>query len=346
VKRRFGVGILGAGRAAQAIHLPALAMLADRFRVVHISDPNDDVAAAVAARVGARHSTTAAALLDDTAVDVVAVCSPDAVHAVQVRAACVAGKRAIVCEKPLAVSGAELREVVAVVEATGTPVVVGAMHVFDPAFVAARRHWPDRAGAPAVVRSMIHLPPTEAYVDAATELMVSERARLERSQLPPALPDAELLPKLLLGLGTHAAPLVRPFIGSVCRVDAARPIAPAGYVISFVGATGVAHLIACLLDIGMPQWTFDVWAAGAELRVVFPPPFVQAGSAVATLATAEGGRRTWGPNRRNGHVALWTHVADVAHGDAPPYVTMADQAADLDMIFELLPHPVAAHGGR
>jgi hypothetical protein len=57
---RLGAGIIGAGLVAQAIHLPALATLADRFRVVHVMD----VGGRIAGRAGARFSATAAGGLD------------------------------------------------------------------------------------------------------------------------------------------------------------------------------------------------------------------------------------------------------------------------------------------
>ena len=50
----LGVGILGAGPVTQAIHLPTLARQGDRFRVVSVMDVDPAVAEAVAARAGCR----------------------------------------------------------------------------------------------------------------------------------------------------------------------------------------------------------------------------------------------------------------------------------------------------
>ena len=55
---KIGVGFLGAGPVTQAIHLPTLARLTETFAVVHVNDIDATVAASVAARVGAAHSTT------------------------------------------------------------------------------------------------------------------------------------------------------------------------------------------------------------------------------------------------------------------------------------------------
>ena len=105
--RPLGVGILGAGPVTQAIHLPALARLQDILEVRHIMDVDPAVASSVAARVGASASTSMEALLADPAVDVVAICSPHQFHAAQVIAACRAGKKAVLCEKPFAMNAEE-----------------------------------------------------------------------------------------------------------------------------------------------------------------------------------------------------------------------------------------------
>ena len=137
----LGIGFLGAGPVTQAIHLPTLARIGDLFTVSHITDINLEIAASVAARVGSRHSTSLDALLDDPSVDVVAVCSPHQFHADQVIAACRAGKRAVLCEKPFAMSGEEASRIAAVSAETGVPIVVGAMHTFDPGWRAAAGNW-------------------------------------------------------------------------------------------------------------------------------------------------------------------------------------------------------------
>ena len=49
------------------------------------------------------------------------------------------GKRGILCEKPLATTVAEAQLIADASARTGVPVVVGAMHVYDPAFAAAQK---------------------------------------------------------------------------------------------------------------------------------------------------------------------------------------------------------------
>ena len=110
MSRSLGVGFLGAGLATQAIHLPVLAGIADRFHVVSVMDVDVGVAERVASRCGATFTTDADAIMQDPSIDVVVVCSPEAMHAAQVVAACQSGKLAVLCEKPLAVGHAEAEQ--------------------------------------------------------------------------------------------------------------------------------------------------------------------------------------------------------------------------------------------
>lgn len=165
----LGVGLIGAGPVTQAIHLPALATLGDRLRVTHVMDVAPDVAATVAARAGARHSTTVEELLADEAVDVVAICSPHGFHAEQITAAVAAGKRGILCEKPLATTEEEAESIAKAAEEGGIPVVVGAMHAYDPAWTAVREGWGDLPERAHLVRSRIYLPGNDEFVALATD---------------------------------------------------------------------------------------------------------------------------------------------------------------------------------
>src|SRR3712207_6603048 len=108
----LGVGILGAGPGVSALHLPTLARLPGHFRLVAIGDAGSGRAAGLASRSGARAYSDTAALLADPGVQVVAVCSPPERHAEHVRAAIGAGARAILCEKPLATTVEDGRELV------------------------------------------------------------------------------------------------------------------------------------------------------------------------------------------------------------------------------------------
>lgn len=99
---RLGIGFLGAGQATQAIHLPVLASIRDRFEIRWVMDVDSAVAGVVAGLVDAKAATDIAPVLDDPDVAIVVICSPSTLHAEQILATCAAGKKAILCEKPLA----------------------------------------------------------------------------------------------------------------------------------------------------------------------------------------------------------------------------------------------------
>jgi predicted dehydrogenase len=114
------VGFLGAGPGVAALHLPTLGRLDEFFCPVHISDAGSGRARPLADPLGARWSQGEAELLADPAVDIVAVCSPPAEHPRQILLAVAAGKKAIFCEKPLALTRADADEVIAACRTAGT----------------------------------------------------------------------------------------------------------------------------------------------------------------------------------------------------------------------------------
>jgi predicted dehydrogenase len=130
------VGVIGAGLVAQAVHLPHLADLGERFAVAGLVDPDASTRASVARRHGIdRAFDDHADLLAAGGLDVVLVCSPNATHAEIVLDALAAGMHVLV-EKPLALTVAEADRIVAERDRTGLVVQVGYMKRFDPAFEA------------------------------------------------------------------------------------------------------------------------------------------------------------------------------------------------------------------
>ena len=133
----IGIGLLGCGRIASAVHLPVL----DRSRgvdLVAVADPDPR------ARERARRATGAAvyedegALLDDPRVDAVVICTPSADHARMTIAAAKAGKHVYV-EKPIATTAEEAEQVIAAVQRAGTIGVVGLNRRSHPLFEQGRR---------------------------------------------------------------------------------------------------------------------------------------------------------------------------------------------------------------
>jgi myo-inositol 2-dehydrogenase / D-chiro-inositol 1-dehydrogenase len=313
----LGVGFVGAGPVTQAIHLPTLARLSEAFEVVHITDIDPEIAASIAARVGARSSTTIEQLLDDPAVDVVAVCSPHQFHAAQVIAACRAGAKAVLCEKPFAMSGDEASEIAAVSAETGVPILVGAMHTFDPGWQAARANWGVLATTTHSIRSSIVLPPNSRFEDFATEVIT-------RPDWPaPDLTESEVREGLvhggIMGLAIHDLPLVRELLSDFedLEVLSATPLAPFGYQVVLTASGTRIELHAAMTATWRPDWVFEAYSDDQHLRVEFPPSYVHAGSAISTLSSGSTSR-TFGPEAFNGYEGEWRELAAVALGQAAP----------------------------
>jgi len=321
VTKPLGVGLLGAGPATQAIHLPVIASMPGRLRVAAVMDVDADLAAQVAGRCSARAATEVAEVLDDPDVDIVAVCSPHAFHAAQVIAACEAGKRAVLCEKPLTTTTELAGRIAAVSAATGVPVIVGTMHAFDPAFAAARRDWGDLPQTATLVRSVIYLPSNDVMVEMSTDPVTTATDASASLPHPPNLRDA------VLGLAMHAIPLVRELVPGTGTVSFARLLKPWGYSITCTQGERAVQFIGYMPGRWAPDWTLRAWGRGQELRVDFPPSYVLAGSATACL-TAGSENRSW-RYPRNGYQAEWEHVADVAEGRADPAEGLRTAVSDL-----------------
>ena len=327
MNRPLGVGLLGAGPVTQAIHLPVIAGLDDRLRVVKVMDVDPDLAALVAGRCDAAATTTVDEVLEDPAVDIIAVCSPHAFHAEQVVAACQAGKRAVLCEKPLTTTAGQARQIEAASAASGVPVIVGTMHAYDPAYTAVRRHWGDLPSTASLVRSVIYLPANDLMVAASTDPAAAAAPSAGSLPHPANLRDA------ILGLAMHAIPLIRELVPDPGSVSFARLLKPWGYSVTCTQGETAVQLIGFMPGRWAPDWTLGAWGRGQELRVVFPPSYVLAGSATASL-TRSGVHRSW-HYPENGYQAEWVHVADVAEERAGPVTSIDDAISDLLWAVEL-----------
>ncbi|TCC30955.1 Gfo/Idh/MocA family protein [Kribbella speibonae] len=313
----LGVGFLGSGPVTQAIHLPTLARLTDHFTVRHLNDVDAGVAAAVAQPAGTAYSTSLDALLGDPLVDVVAICSPHGFHAEQVIAACRSGKKAVLCEKPLAMSADEAAAIATASAETGVPVLVGSMHVYDPGWRAAVAHWGDLPATCHTIRSSVVLPPNARFEDLATE--VTSRPAFPAMDLSDVGIRAGLVHAGVMGLAVHDLPLIRtllPRYGDL-RVISATLLTPFGYRILMVAGGKFVELHAVMSQTWQPRWVLEAYADDQVLHTEFTPSYVHAGSAVSTLTTAETAQ-VFGPRETNGYEAEWLELAAVVRGEVSP----------------------------
>jgi len=153
IASKLRVGLLGCGRVAARIHLPALLDLADA-EVAAIAEP-DATSRELARAVAPRASLMAdfRELLDGAAIDAAVICLPPEAHAEAALAAYRRGLHVYV-EKPLATRLEDGQRVLQAASAAGTVGMVGFNFRYHPLLRAMRRAVADGVvGEPVAIRS-------------------------------------------------------------------------------------------------------------------------------------------------------------------------------------------------
>ncbi|HVO21203.1 MAG TPA: Gfo/Idh/MocA family oxidoreductase [Anaeromyxobacter sp.] len=140
----IGVGLVGTGFMGDC-HAQALAAVGGLFepalrpRLELVADVTAERAGRAARKFGFRRATTDwRALVNDPAVGLVSITSPNALHKEMALAAVAAGKH-VWCEKPLALDGADAAELARAAAARGVVTLVGYNYLRSPAIQHARR---------------------------------------------------------------------------------------------------------------------------------------------------------------------------------------------------------------
>ncbi|WFE64125.1 Gfo/Idh/MocA family oxidoreductase [Micromonospora sp. WMMD714] len=143
------VGVVGCGRHATSVLLPALVQLG--FDVAAVCARRLSSAQAAAARFGARAAyADPAEMLRREGVEAVVACLPPSVYGEVIRA-CVEARVPVFAEKPGAGGSAEAGRLAALSAEAGVPVMVGYMKRFAPAYRQARAALADPSfGAPSL----------------------------------------------------------------------------------------------------------------------------------------------------------------------------------------------------
>jgi inositol 2-dehydrogenase len=197
-RRRLQVGLIGLGRLGRVYARDLSSRIAET-RLVAVADTNAAAAKEMAAEcdVPAWYETTDQ-LLTDPNVEAVVVVSPTHTHRDVVLQ--VAERRVpMFCEKPLALSLPECRDMQSAVERTGTFFQMGFMRRFDPGYAAAKRQVDEgKIGRPVVFKST------------------------SRDPYPPSLEYANPASSggILVDMGIHDFDLARWFMGEVASVSA------------------------------------------------------------------------------------------------------------------------------
>jgi scyllo-inositol 2-dehydrogenase (NAD+) len=197
-RRRLGVGLIGLGRLGR-VYARDLSTRIAETRLVAVADLSSGLAAEVAEEfdVPAGYESPHD-LIADAKVDAVVVASPTHTHRDVVLAA-VAGGKPTFCEKPLALSLEECRQVQAAVARHGAFFQMGFMRRFDPGYVAGKRQVDDgRIGTPVVFKATSRDPyrPSLEYANPASS------------------------GGILVDMGIHDFDLARWFMGDVATISA------------------------------------------------------------------------------------------------------------------------------
>ena len=135
------IGLLGAGRIGK-IHGTNVAESRDA-KLVAVADADENAARTLAEAHGAE-VRSADDIISSRDIDAVVIATPTDTHADLIeRAAGV--KKAVFCEKPVALSSGRILSCLKVVEAAGIPLMIGFNRRFDPNFASLKRRLDDGA---------------------------------------------------------------------------------------------------------------------------------------------------------------------------------------------------------
>jgi len=195
---RLNVGLIGLGRLGR-VYARDLAGRIPETRLVAVADTAGTLASDIAAEFEvARSYTDPMALIDDPGVDAIVIVTPTHVHGEHVSAAATR-KKPTFCEKPPALSLAEVAGMKEAVERSGMFFQMGFMRRFDPGYAAAKKHIEaGRIGKPLVFKATSRDPfrPSLEYANPASS------------------------GGMLLDMGIHDFDLARWFMGDVRSVAA------------------------------------------------------------------------------------------------------------------------------
>ncbi|MBQ2273346.1 MAG: Gfo/Idh/MocA family oxidoreductase [Clostridia bacterium] len=126
-QKKFRIGIIGCGGIANGKHMPSLKALSSECEMVAFCDLIIGRAEKAKADFGtpdAKVYTDYRELLKDETIDVVHVCTPNKSHAPISIAALEAGKN-VMCEKPMAKTAAEAKQMLEAAKRTGKTLTIG-----------------------------------------------------------------------------------------------------------------------------------------------------------------------------------------------------------------------------
>jgi predicted dehydrogenase len=303
------VGVVGGGVVAQAMHIPNLAALPQRFTVAALAEPSEKVREALGARYGIRglHADHCA-MLEAGNLDAVLIASPAATHTEVVLDALEAGLHVFV-EKPMCITLADADAIIAARDRTSRVVQVGTMKRYDPAVERMSEELPESAAELRYVSVVVNDPEFEPFfgaedlvrgTDVPRELIEATRAS-EAAQVEAAVgsghPDAvRAFSDHLLGSVLHDLNVVHGLLERMGEPLPAQVVsgdwwnegrAVAGSIRLANGARGDLVWVQ-MLDTFEYRETISFFFADSIRTLTFPSPWLRQHPTVYRRAEADG----------------------------------------------------------
>lgn len=279
------IGLIGAGRIAQAAHLPA-AMKAEFVDLVAIADPSPFIAEGVGKHYGVTAYVDSAQLLSHD-LDAVIISAPDRLHLPLARQALNAGKHVLV-EKPLAQTVDECDELIDLALDSGLVLQVGSMKRHDPGIEFARESIPligELLSVQSWYRVMGDLRPgTEATL--FPDIVMDPAVRAAETAL-----KADRERYLLITHGAHVFDGIRYLAGDLSSISAR--VARSGDDFTWHGTGPLAGggLVSFEISANVhAEWSegFEIYGSQGHLRVNTHFPFFRRASTVSLYLESEG----------------------------------------------------------
>ncbi len=154
IKKPLKIGIIGAGGIMRGVHMPGW-KAAEDCEVVAVCDTNREVMERFAADFGIKQTCTDfTELVQLPELDIIDIATPNRFHTPAVLAALEAGKH-VLCEKPLAVTTAEVREMGEAARKAGRLLMTAQHHRYGAPAVALKR-WVDSGALGEVYYARVH----------------------------------------------------------------------------------------------------------------------------------------------------------------------------------------------
>lgn len=344
------VGLIGLGEVAQLMHLP---LLADdpRYRIEAVMDVAPSLVEHVAGRYSVpRRYLKAEDLLADQAVDAVFILTPDHIHGRLLSQAMAADKH-IFIEKPVCLSAAELRPLLAQAEGYAKAIFVGYMRRFSRPFLELKRLMPPIADIQhARARDIICEGPffirqtrNVFYPrDVPREIIAEGRAeteRLLRSVMGEGASREELRAyQVLTGLSSHSFSAMRELLGMPKAVHAARQHRGEAVSVLFDYGHFTAVYEALIHNVARFDAGIDILTDRQKFRLDYDTPYIRnlpSRLEITSSTDRETETRSFGPVYEDPFRIELDAFRDCIVNGTPPKTTLADSALDLELFAEV-----------